>query len=286
MKNRTLIILLFCALSTSLFAQKPAYKLFKENGKKAKYEEMVDAAAGADVVLFGELHNDPIAHWLQYELTKDLYREKGAELVIGAEMFESDNQLILDEYFSGLISETKFEDEARLWPNYKTDYKPIVQFAKIHDLTFVATNIPRRYANSVYKQGRSVLDSLSEEALQYMAPQPFYYDTTLRSYADLSVERNGHGGVNFADAQALKDATMAHFILKNRDRGILFLHFNGAYHSDNFESIHYFLNRENPMLKIVTISTVNQKKVKKLEEENKGKANFIIAVPSSMTKTH
>ena len=286
MKNRTLIILCLCVLSTSIYAQKPAYKLFDENGKKVKYEKMLDAAGEADVVFFGELHNDPIAHWLQYELTKDLYHKKGSELVIGAEMFESDNQLILDEYFADLISEDKFEDEARLWPNYKTDYKPIVQFAKIHDLTFVASNIPRRYANSVYKQGVSVLDSLYQEALQYIAPQPFYYDTTLSCYADLRVEQNGHGGVNFCDAQALKDATMAHFILMNRNRGILFLHLNGAYHSDNFEGILYFLSRENPLLKIVTISTVNQKKVKKLEEDHKGKANFILAVPSSMTKTH
>ena len=79
-------------------------------------------------------------------------------------MFETDNQLILDEYMADLISEEKFEEEARLWKNYKTDYKPLVLFAKNHHLEFIATNIPRRYANSVFKKGLAVLDSLSDEA--------------------------------------------------------------------------------------------------------------------------
>jgi uncharacterized iron-regulated protein len=271
--------------ATTLAAQKPAYKLFNEDGKKVKYEKMLAAAAEADVVLFGEQHDDPIAHWLQYELTKDLFKLKTGDLILGAEMFESDNQLILDEYLGGLISEIKFEEEARLWPNYKTDYKPLVNFAKIHGLDFVASSIPRRYANSVYKQGITILDSLSEEALKFIAPLPFDYDTTLNCYATLRDDSNGHGGVNFSDSQALKDATMAHFILMNAGEGKLLLHFNGAYHSDEFESINYMLKRENPSLKIITISNVKQLDVKQLDEDNAGKADFILAVPKSMTKT-
>ena len=78
---------------------------------------------------------------------------------------------------------------------------------------------------------------------------------------------------------------MSHFILLNREGGKVFLHFNGAYHSDDYESINYFLKRESPSLKIVTITTVNQESVENLEEENLKKADFIIAVPKSMTKT-
>ena len=47
------------------------------------------------MVLFGELHNNPISHWLQLELTEDLHAARGADLVLGAEMFEADNQLLL-----------------------------------------------------------------------------------------------------------------------------------------------------------------------------------------------
>jgi len=113
--GKKLFALLFLtSITVAVFAQKPAYRLYRENGKKTKYEKMLVAASEADIVLFGEYHNNPIVHWLQLELTRDLYLIKGEKMVLGAETFESDNQLILDEYFSGLITEEKFEEEARL----------------------------------------------------------------------------------------------------------------------------------------------------------------------------
>ena len=322
--RKTFLILLlsgFTALAT--MAQKPAYKLFLENGKKVKYEKMLEAAAGADIVLFGEYHTNPISHWLQLELTTDLFENRGEALILGAEMFEADNQLIMNEYLAGQITETKFEEEARLWKNYTTDYKPLVRIAKENDLAFVATNIPRRYANMVYKRGVVSLDSLSDEALSYIAPLPLEYDVSLNCYKQLmgsgggpmvdpsspegdsirpmgdSVKpmgevkmpmgskspMGGHGSTNLADAQAIKDATMAHFILENWQPGKLFIHYNGAYHSDEFESMNWFLKRANPDLNIVTISTVSQDDIDMLEEESIGKADYIIAVPSNMTQT-
>jgi uncharacterized iron-regulated protein len=92
-------------------------------------------------------------------------------------------------------------------------------------------------------------------------------------------------GMNFALAQAIKDATMAYSIMQFWKPGNLFLHFNGSYHSDFYQSIVWYLKRRNPALKIVTISTVNQEDVHKLEEAYKGKADFMLAVPNSMTRT-
>lgn len=286
--KKVFAFLLLASMAVTAFTQKQAYRLFREDGKKVKYEKMVKAASGADVVLFGELHNNSISHWLQLELSRDLHEIKGEDLVLGAEMFESDNQMILDEYFSGLISEAKFEEEARLWKNYKTDYKPLVLLAKENELKFIATNIPRRYANTVFKQGVVKLDSLSDEAKRFIAPLPLEYDTSLNCYNQLihGEGPTGHGSINLADAQAIKDATMTHFILENWQQGELFIHYHGAYHSDEFESMNWFLQRANPDLKTVTISTVSQDNLDELEEDSKGKADFIIAVPSSMTKTH
>lgn len=294
MKNRTvrnrpaLLGMLLATLAMPTHAQKEAYLLFREDGKKVKYEKMVEAASGADIVLFGELHNNPISHWLELELTKDLHAAKGKGLVLGAEMFEADNQLIMDEFLSGIITEAKFEEEARLWKNYATDYRPLVRVAKENGLRFIATNVPRRYASAVYTRGAAVLDSLSDEARSYMAPLPLEYDTMLNCYFQLihGPEMQGHGSINLADAQAIKDATMAHFILENLVPGELFIHYNGAYHSDDFESMNWFLKRADPNLKIVTISTVSQENPGELEEDSAGKADFIIVVPSSMTTTY
>ncbi len=280
------LVVLFFVFS-AFKSDKPAYYLFNKAGKDVKYEKMLKDAEDADIVLFGELHDNPISHWLQLELTKDLYDIKKDKLVLGAEMFESDNQVILDEYLDSLISTTSFESNARLWPNYKTDYKALVEFAKTNKLKFVATNVPRRYASMVNYKGFEGLDELSAEAKAFLPPLPVKYDAELNCYKSM-MEMEGMGGhvtPNFPKAQAIKDATMAHFILKNWSKGKLLIHYHGSYHSENFESIYWYLKQANPDLKIVTIHTVSQVEISELTEENKGKADFTICVDEDMTKT-
>ena len=274
-------------LFSAFKSDKPSYLLFDKKGKTVKYEKMLKEIEDADIVLFGELHDNPISHWLQLELTKDLYKKEGRNLILGAEMFESDNQVIMDEYLSGKISQRNFEDEIRLWLNYKTDYKPLVEFAKDSGLYFVATNVPRRYASLVNKQGFEGLEELSDEAKAFLPPLPPAYDPTLECYASMmKMEGMGsHVTPNFPKAQAIKDATMAHFILKYWEPGKVLLHYHGAYHSQNFESIYWYLKHENPDLKIVTIHSVLQNDVAELKEENTGAADFTICVDEDMTRT-
>jgi uncharacterized iron-regulated protein len=288
MKHIPKLLLLMLFVSTGFKTGKPAWLLYQNDGKKLKYEKMVGQLQDADIVLFGEYHNNPISHWLQLELSRELLQIKGRELVLGAEMFESDNQLILNEYLLGIISRSRFEAEARLWPNYRTDYKPLVELARENQLRFIATNIPRRYASLVSTKGFEGLEQLSDQAKAYLPPLPVAYNPELNAYSSM-LEMEGmehHGKENFPKAQAIKDAAMAHFILKNWSPGNLFLHFNGAYHSDNFESIYWYLKHQNPGLKIVTITTVSQDDVSTLEEENKNKADYIICVDNDMTTTH
>jgi uncharacterized iron-regulated protein len=267
----------------------PAYQIFNEKGKSSDFDKLVNAAAKADVVLFGELHNNPISHWLQLELTKALYIKKNGAIVMGAEMFESDNSLIINEYLSKRVNDRNFESEARLWPNYKTDYKPLLLFARDSSVKFIATNIPRRYASLVNLEGFSGLESLSDEAKKYIAPLPVAYDAELPGYKGMMEMMGGAGGhvnENLPRAQAIKDATMAHFILQNLKTGSTFIHFHGTYHSDNYEGIMWYLQQQRPDLKIVTINSSEQDSLSKLDEDNKGKADFVIAIPTTMTKTH
>lgn len=277
-----LILILF-----AFVADKPAYTLFGANGKTSKYSKLIKQAKKADIIFFGELHTNPIAHWLQIELIKDLEKE-GNHLVLGAEMFESDGQLILDEYLSGQISSKKFEAEMRLWSNYKTDYKPLVEFAKEKQVPFVATNIPRRYASKVFKQGFESLAQLSDQAKRYFAPLPMSYPDSLECYKKMLEmgAMSGHTMTNLPKAQAVKDATMAHFILANFVSGKTFVHFNGSYHSNNQEGIVWYIKQQKPELNVLTIATVEQDEVEQLEKKYLDSANFILCVPSSMTTTH
>ncbi len=173
----------------------------------------------------------------------------------------------------------------RLWPNYNTDYKPLIEFAKSKELKFVATNIPRRYANMVYKKGLKSLNELSNMAKSFIVPlKGFKFDSTVACYKD--IYEMEHGGEGMATAQAIKDATMAYFIYKYTKPNSVFLHFQGAYHSDNYQGIIHYLKQKIELEKILTISTVTQVEINELEEENKGKADFIICVRENMTNTH
>lgn len=286
--RKLLIITLLFAIVSGFKNDKPAYRIYDKTGKNVKYAKMIKHLAEADVVFFGELHTNPICHWLQYEVTSDLYNVNSGNLILGAEMFETDNQLILNEYLNGSISKKSFKKEARLWPNYKTDYEPLVEFAKDSSLMFIATNIPRRYASVVYKKGMEGLDVLEPQAKMYIAPLPIEYDSTLNCYASM-LEMQGMGGhvsSTLPMAQAIKDATMAYSIAGYAGEGAQFIHYNGAYHSDNFESILWYLNKYKPGLNILTISSVDQEDISKLEEESVNKADYIIVIDSEMTKTH
>jgi uncharacterized iron-regulated protein len=290
MRFRKTFILLLVVVTLSSFRQdNPAYQLFNNKGKQVKYKKLLKEAEKADIVFFGELHNNPISHWLQLELTQDLFSLKNGMITMGAEMFESDNQVILDEYLLGIKDKKSFEEEARLWKNYKTDIAPLVEFAKENKIHFVATNIPRRYASMVFRGGFEALDTLSTETKALIVPLPPAYDPELPGYKNMMDMMAGHGGEpneNFPKAQAIKDATMAYFIHRNMEEGKLFIHFHGTYHSDNYEGILWYLKLLRPNLKMLTISTTEADKSKRLIEEKRGVADFIIAVPPNMTKTH
>jgi uncharacterized iron-regulated protein len=278
-------LIVILSLTTTVMAQdKAAYILYNSKGKKVSFGKMVDKIINSDIIMFGELHNNAIGHWLQLELIKEA-KEKRA-LVLGAEMFEQDNQDALDQYVRGEIKQKALDSMARLWKNYPTDYAPLVNFAKENKLVFAADNIPRRYASMVAKGGFAALDTLSAKEKSWIAPLPIAYDPELPGYKNMLAMMGGHGGDNLPKAQAIKDATMAHFMLKYYQPGSLFIHFNGSYHSENHEGIVWYLQKANPALKIATIQVVSQKDVKKLLTENKGKADYIICVDEDMTNTY
>lgn len=283
MKN-VYIVLLALSFALANAQDKQPYQLYTKYGKKTTYKKMLSAAAGSEVVLFGEHHDNSIVHWLQLELTKDLAEKKN--LVLGAEMIEADNQKQLNQYLAGQINQKAFDTLARLWPNHKTDYKPLVDFAKEKKFAFIAANIPRRYASQVYRGGFEALEKLTPEEKSWIAPLPIAYDASLPGYVAMLEMAGGHGGDNLPKAQAVKDATMAHFILQNLKPQTVFIHYNGTYHSDNYEGINWYLKKQKPELKIVTIATVSQKEVGELEKEHFKKADFILVVDEDVTKTH
>jgi uncharacterized iron-regulated protein len=201
------IIFLNCVFSQG----KKAFIIYSKDGKKTSFRKLVNKAKSSDCILFGEYHDNPIAHWLQLELTNEIL---STNLVLGFEMFESDQQRILDLYVNGKMDEKEFNDSCRLWLNYETDYKPLLDLAKGNNLSCVASNVKRKYASLLFKKGRAALDTLSEKEKKQFAPLDFKIDSTLSQYREIRKMGGHEMGGNMMESQAFKDATMAMHILK------------------------------------------------------------------------
>ncbi len=126
-------------------------------GTRITVEAALERMAGADVVFFGEQHNQAGAHLLEILLLRLLDRRNGADVCM--EMFETQSQGILDEYMSGAIDEKKFTEKLEapeirgLWQNYRKDYRPVVEYAKSRGLRLAAGFPPRRLANDLARKG-------------------------------------------------------------------------------------------------------------------------------------
>ncbi|RKS97746.1 ChaN family lipoprotein [Chryseobacterium defluvii] len=290
MKN--IFIALLLAGYSFLNAQEfKAYQFYDQKGKAISTDKLIKELAEYDVILFGENHNNSINHWLQLKVTEALYARKNGQIILGAEMFERDNQSQLNQYLKGVFDAKALKDSARLWNNYTTDYKPLVDFAKAQKLDFIATNIPRRYASQTAKEGIESLLALNEEEKKYIAQLPIQVSLETPGYKEMKAMMGDHAEgtkvMNFISAQATKDATMAESILKNIQEGKTFIHYNGNYHSKEFGGIYWYLKQKNPHLKIAVISVFETENPDlKIPQKDYVPTNFNLIIPSDMTKTY
>ncbi len=247
--------------------QAPLFTLYA-GGTQRSLEEAARSLADADVIFLGEQHDDKNAHALERALLESLYRLH-PKLTLSLEMFERDVQGVLDEYLLGYITETHFLQSSRPWPNYKEDYRPLIEFCKENHLPVVAANAPRRYVNIVSRKGNAALSELPKTSKAYLAPLP--YSMVLPPEYDRQLIEI-FGGNHDADstkpaapaqpgmpdpallkqAQGLWDATMADSIARSlrAHRGRKILQVNGAMHSDSSYGIAARLHQLNPSLKI------------------------------------
>lgn len=287
--KKIILLLLLSAAAFSYAQQWPAYRFYTKAGKNIAPEKMAEKLAAYDVVLFGEFHNNSINHWLQLRLTQALFKYKKESLVLGAEMFERDNQTGLDQYLSGKLSARELKDSVRLWNNFTTDYQPLVDFARKQRLSFIATNVPRRYASMVAKNGLASLDTLAGHDKDWLAQLPITVTLDTPGYPEMQKMMGDHADMakvmNFISAQAIKDATMAESILHQWKPGSLFVHFNGNYHSKEYGGIYWYLKKARPELKVAVISAFEAEDPT-LPMPKAVATEFNLVLPADMTKTY
>jgi uncharacterized iron-regulated protein len=253
-----LIIILFplCVLSQdSLSTHYKIYSTSKQ--KQVSVDDIVKNMDKADVLFFGEEHNDSTGHYLEYLVFKKLADKYPGKLALSMEMFETDCQTPLNEYLAGLIREKNFITEARAWHNYK-DYRLLIELAKASHIPVTAANSPARYTNMVSRLGLSSLQRLDTRGKALLPPLPI--DTVIGAYYDKFVAiMGGHsamGNIKMYQAQNLWDATMGYNIalLFKSHPGFKILQINGGFHSEEKLGTAEQLKKYAPNVRILNIA--------------------------------
>ena len=289
-----LILILLSFISLTVFAQEDNmnihYKIYDTRSKQiVTVDKIVTDMANADVLFFGEEHNDSAGHYLENKIFSALHSVYGDKIVLSMEMFETDGQLVLNEYLAGTIDESRFSRDIRLWNNYK-DYRPMIEYAKQNKIPVIAANPPRRYVSLVTRRGMRSLDSLSKEAKKFLPPLP--YDTLAGRYREKFMEimkgSPGSTSQNIYYSQNLWDAGMGYSIykyLKNNKHKKVF-HCVGGFHTEEKLGTAAQLQMKNKKLKILNIASFSDASFSNPDwEKFSYRGDYIIMTNPDLKKT-
>ena len=284
------IILFFCLKTVAQDSMSIHYKIYDTRAKQiVSIDKIIADCEDADVLFFGEEHNDSAGHYLENKIFQALHKKYGEQLALSLEMFETDGQLGLNEYLAGFIDETRFAKDVRLWSNYK-DYRPMIEYAKQNKIPVIAANPPRRYVSLVSRRGMKSLDSLSKDAKKYLPPLP--YDTLSGRYREkfIDIMQGSPGGENprVYHSQSLWDAGMSYsiykFLKKNKRKKIF--HCVGGFHTEEKLGTAAQLQMRNKKLKILNISSFSDKSFSNPDwEQFTNRGDYIIATNPELKKT-
>lgn len=285
------IAILFCQFSFAQSGIENHYKIYDTRSRQViTVDKIADDCKDADVLFFGEEHNDSAGHYLETAIFKALHKLYGGKVALSMEMFETDCQLVLNEYLAGYISEERFTKETRSWSNYK-DYKPAVEFAKQNKLDVIAANTPRRYVNMVSRKGMKSLDSLPKASKKFLPPLP--YDTLTGRYYEKFLGFMGGGSPGTDNpriyySQNLWDAGMSYSIYKYRkkNKNKKIFHLVGRFHCDEQLGTLAQLQKRKPGLKILNISCFSDTSFASPDwEKFSSLGNYIIITDPDLKKT-
>jgi uncharacterized iron-regulated protein len=267
------------------------------DGTTIPVSTLVERLDGVRVLFFGEQHGDSATHRLEAQLLAAV----GAisrPVVLSLEMFERDVQPVIDAYLAGAVDEAGFLAEARPWPRFATDYRPLVELAREHGWPVVAANVPRPIASAVGRRGLAAVDSLDAREREHVArdiscPADAYRTRFLQSMRahPAGGQAPGPGDTlataaaeRFYLAQCVKDETMAESIARALAQApdAIVLHFTGAFHSDFGHGTVERVRRRIPAVGVAIVSTVKVTDPTRVEPaEYSSRADYVLFVPGN-----
>lgn len=236
-----------------------------DSGQAITFAEATEIMANADVVVVGEFHGHPASHLLQADIQRELYR-RNPKQILSMEQFELDHQDDLNAYLAGQTGEAEMIEDTGAWENYRGSYRPLVEFARQHELPVIAANAPGATVRCVGREGAGYLDTLPPDQRARLPDQPFQ-DTPAYREKFVAAIAGSHGSdttemsgrmLRIYQAQLLRDTTMALQIARahRENPGHQILHTTGTFHSEGRLGTIAALQAMAPELTITVVSPV------------------------------
>lgn len=236
------------------------YQLLSPTGSPLSLTALPQEIIDADVILVGEWHTHAGVHRFQTDLFKQL-SATNPELALSMEQFSRNKQTVVNDYLTGKIGEQTLMSDANAWPNYESDYRPLIELAKAEERDVIAANAPKTIVKCIGQQGISYLDKLDVDEKSWLAKNIDLSDSPYKSKFLSSMHHGDEEQTQkqFA-AQMTWDATMAESIVNYlRDHpNTQVMHIAGKFHIENGLGTAAQILELNPTLNVVVISPIEK----------------------------
>ncbi len=250
--------LIGCSSTPSKISTFYDYQLASPTGELLSIQNLPADLENADVILIGEWHTHAGIHRFQTDLLQQM-TDNRHPMALSMEQFTRDVQPLLDDYLAGKIGEQYLIQKGNAWPNYESDYRPLVELAKSQQLPIIAANAPKPIVRCIGRVGMDYIDRLTPEQRQWIAAEINTQDSAYKNTFMASMH-HGNPAQNEKQyaAQMTWDETMAESIVRylaaNPERKVL--HIAGMFHTQQGLGTAASILRRNPSLKVVVITPV------------------------------
>lgn len=234
------------------------YQFASPQGEALSLNALPQELLDADVILIGEWHTHSAIHRFQTDFLK-ARQNADSNIALSMEQFTREHQDTLNQYLNGEIGEQVLISKASAWPNYESDYRALVEFAKANDLDVIAANAPKPFVQCIGRKGLPYLEQLSSEQRDWVATEVNIGDSP---YKEKFMASMHHGTPEQTEkqfaAQVTWDETMAEsivdYLATNPDKQVI--HIAGKFHTEGGLGTAASISRRNPDLKVAIITPV------------------------------
>ncbi len=198
--------------------------LHMPTGHYVNTEAMLAAVVDARIVYVGETHDNPASHRLQLQVLEAVAGNHPQQVSLGMEMFNHEQQPVLDDWIAGTLSEKEFLKQANwysVWTQDFSYYRDILLYARDHQIPVIGLNISKEFRRKIAMTAIDQLDAETRDKL----PEMDFADPYQKAMAEAIFAGHSNGSKmldSFLRVQTLWDEAMAETIvqeLTTRDAG-------------------------------------------------------------------